>query len=345
MSALRVAVIGCGDISALHLAAISEWPDASLVAVCDTDEGRLATAMAATGVAGFADHVTLFDEARPDVVHITTPHAAHADIAVAALDRGIHVVLEKPLAHDRDGGDRLVEAAARSCAPIAVCFQNRYNAAAQRAQEIHDAGELGAVRGGAATVMWWRPAAYCLDRPWRGTWAGGGAGLRMNQAIHTLDRVQWLVGEVESVAGSAGTRVLGDVIEVEDTADLVLTHRNGARSVFYATLANTTNAPITLDINAEHGSLSIRGDLTVTRADGSVEVVRETGAPTGERSYWGASHARLIHDFYRRLDASGSFWIDAAEARKTLAIIQDLYDQTYPHRRVAQRDAEWSITS
>lgn len=343
MPALRVAVVGCGDISPLHFAAIEDWPDAALVAVCDTDDGRLSAAVEASGVPGFADHLTLFDEVRPDVVHVTTPHAAHADIAVDALDRGIHVILEKPLAHDIAAGERVVAAAARSTARTAVCFQNRYNATAQRAHEILASGELGRVHGAAATVMWWRPAEYYLDRPWRGTWAGGGGGLLMNQAIHTLDLVQWLVGGIASVSGSASTRVLGDVIEVEDTADMVLRHENGARSVFFATLANTINAPITVDITAERGSLSLRGDLTVTRADGSVEVVADRAPATGARAYWGASHALLIHDFYRSLNDRDPFWIDAAEAHKTLAVIQDLYDQTYP-TRAPRREEERSLT-
>jgi len=345
MSALRVGVIGCGDISALHLDAIAQWADAELVGVCDTDPARLAAAVAATGAVGYAGHRTLLDEGQLDLVHVTTPHATHAAIAVDALDRGIHVIVEKPLAHDRAGGDQVLAAAAASSARIAVCFQNRYNATSQRAHEILASGELGRVLGAAATVMWWRPPAYYLDRPWRGTWAGSGGGLLMNQAIHTLDLLQWLVGDVVSVTGSAHTRVLADVIEVEDTAEMMLMHEGGARSVFYATLANVTNAPITLDITAEHGTLSLRGDLTVARTDGSVEVVSERTTATGERAYWGASHALLIHDFYRSIGEPGRFWIDAAEANKTLAVIQDLYDQTHPARGIRHRLEERSMTT
>lgn len=339
----RIALVGCGDISPLHLDAIAQASDAELVAVCDTDPERLRATADAVGVPGYADHLTLFDTVRPDVVHVTTPHSTHADIAVDALERGIHVVLEKPLAHDRTAGRRLVDAAAASTAHIAVCFQNRYNTTSQRAKEILDSGELGRVTGAAATVMWSRPAAYYRNRPWRGTWAGGGGGLLMNQAIHTLDLLQWLVGDVEQVRGSAGTRVLGDVIEVEDTADMVMQHVGGVQSIFYATLAHTVNAPITLDVIAEHGTLSLRGDLTIARADGTVEVVAEAVTAVGERAYWGASHARLIHDFYRSVDERTPFPIDAAEAFKTLAIIQDLYDQTYP-ARADQRETERSMT-
>ncbi|QKJ18175.1 Gfo/Idh/MocA family protein [Microbacterium hominis] len=343
---LRVAVIGLGDISTVHLAAIADSADAVLVGVCDPDDVRRDAVATAAGVEGYADHRDLLDRAAPDVVHICTPHFTHSDIAVDALERGVNVILEKPLAATRDEGQRVVDAAATSTARIAVCFQNRYNTAVQRAKEILDSGELGAVRGAWATVLWHRSPDYYRASPWRGTWAGGGGGLLMNQAIHTVDLVQWLVGEVTHVAGSAGTRALGDTIEVEDTADLVLTHANGARSVLFATVAHIDNEPVAIEITAEHGRLILKGDLEIIRADGSREIVSEDAMGTGERAYWGGAHVRLITDFHRSLGEPGPFWIDAAAAQKSLEIIQDVYDQSFPHRRVpAPASHEWSTTS
>jgi UDP-N-acetyl-2-amino-2-deoxyglucuronate dehydrogenase len=328
----RAAVIGCGDISALHFAAIDASPAAVLVAVCDPDDERRAASSVSQQVPGFRDHLEMFDVVRPDVVHITTPHHLHAGIAIDALERGIHVIVEKPLAHTRAEGARLVEAAARSNAKIAVCFQNRYNAPVQAAHEILASGYLGNVLGASATVIWHRTADYYRDRPWRGRWATGGGGLLMNQAIHTIDLLQWLVGPVAEVSGHASTRALGDVIEVEDTAELALTHVNGVRSVFYATLANAVNAPVTLDIVAERGTLSLRGELTVSHADGRVDVVAEREPAAGDRAYWGVSHELLIQDFYDRIDDPEAFWISPLEAQKSLDIIQDVYDQSYPER-------------
>ena len=332
----RVAVIGCGDISAVHFAAIAGLPDARLVAVADPDAGRLAAAAEAHGVPGFTDHLALFDELKPDVVHICTPHHTHAQLAIDALDRGINVILEKPLAHSREEGERVAAAAATGSAQIAVCFQNRYNAPIMAAHELLTGGTLGAILGASATVNWHRSADYYLNRPWRGRWATGGGGLLMNQAIHTIDLLQWLIGPVARVSGNASTRVLGDVIEVEDTAELVIDHVNGARSVFYATLANVVNSPVTLEIVTENAVLSLCGDLTVTytgpEADGRVDVVTETQHATGARAYWGVSHQRLIADFYSRLDSGVPFWIGPIEAQKSLNIIQDVYDQSYPER-------------
>jgi predicted dehydrogenase len=324
------AVIGCGDVSAVHFEAVAKLDGATLVAVCDTDPGRLAAAVAAYGVPGFPDHLSLIEAVRPDVVHICTPHDRHASLASDCLERGVNGIVEKPLAHTLAEGARLVEAASAGSAKIAVCFQNRYNATSQAMHALLQSGELGAVVGASATVLWQRTAEYYENRPWRGTWAGGGGGLMMNQAIHTVDLLQWLVGEVVAVSGNASTRFLGGAIEVEDTAEFVAEHANGARSAFYATLANAFNAPVTLDVVTEKAVLSLRDDLTVTYADGRIDVVPERKSDSGGRSYWGVSHELLINDFYARLHEPEPFWISPAEAEKSLRIIKDVYRQSYP---------------
>ena len=196
--------------------------------------------------------------------------------------------------------------------------------------QLLTSGDLGEITGAGATVMWHRTADYYRDRPWRGRWSERGGGLLMNQAIHTVDLVQWLVGPVTAVRGHAATHVLGDVIEVEDTAEMVLDHADGARSVFYATLANAVNAPVTLDIATERATLSLRGDLTVSYADGRVEVVPERRAASGGRAYWGVSHELLIRDFYDRLGDPEPFWISPREAAKSLAIVKDVYARSFP---------------
>ncbi|MGO2539752.1 MAG: Gfo/Idh/MocA family protein [Specibacter sp.] len=328
----RIAIIGCGDVATVHFEAVSAIEGTELVAVCDTDPGRLVAASEARGVPGYSDLVRMLEEARPDVVHVCTPHNQHADPAIAALERGINVISEKPLASTMADGERLAAAATSSSARIGICFQNRYNQAVQAMAQRLAAGEFGAVLGGSGTVLWSRTAEYYENRPWRGSWAGGGGGLMMNQAIHTLDLLQWMMGEVTAVKGHAATHALGGTIDVEDTAELVLTHANGARSVFYATLANSVNAPVTVDIVAEKATLHLRGDLTIAHSDGSVEVVEERRAASGGRDYWGVSHQLYIADFYAQLGQEGPFWINPDEALKTLRIIKEVYAQSYPAR-------------
>ncbi|QPZ39497.1 Gfo/Idh/MocA family protein [Paramicrobacterium chengjingii] len=340
----RAAVIGCGDISALHRDAIEGMPDAELVAVCDTDADRLDEASTRLGVPGFAGHEELFAVAKPDVVHVCTPHSQHSAAVIAALDLGINVIVEKPVARDPEQAAAVVAAAARSAAKIAVCFQNRYNTPVRAAKELLDSGHLGPVTGASGTVIWHRTPDYYAAAPWRGTWEHGGGGLLMNQAIHTLDLLQWLVGAVASVEGSASTRVLP--IEVEDTAEMTLHHENGARSVFYATLAHSANEHVTIDIVTERAHLSIRENLTVRWNDGTVETVDEELTATGERSYWGVSHERLITDFYSRLDEPHAFWITPAEAARTVEIISEVYASSYPERMTQTTSAsKRSITA
>ena len=150
------AIIGCGDVSIIHFEALAEMEDVTLVGVCDSDPERRAAAAAAHGVPGFADHLSLLETVSPDVVHLCTPHDQHASLAVDCLERGVNVIVEKPVAHTLDEAQRLIQVAERSTAKIAVCFQNRYNATAQALHRILTSGAVGAVLGGSFTVVWHR---------------------------------------------------------------------------------------------------------------------------------------------------------------------------------------------
>ena len=159
------AVIGCGDVSAIHLESIAAIDGIDLVGLCDTDPDRLAAAAATLSVPGFADHRQLIDSVKPDVVHICTPHDQHAGVAIDCLERGVHVITEKPLAHTVAEGQRLVAAAERTPAKIAVCFQNRYNAGVAAMHQLLTSGDLGKITGAGATVMWHRTAEYYHYQP------------------------------------------------------------------------------------------------------------------------------------------------------------------------------------
>lgn len=201
---IRAAVVGCGDVSVVHLQAIDALADAVLVGVCDTDPAAREAAAARYGVPAFADHRQLLAGAQPDVVHISTPHHQHADVAVSCLEAGVAVILEKPLAHTLADARRILIAAEQHpTTKIGVCYQNRYNATVQAMHALVTSGDLGAVTGASATLLWHRTPAYYQAKPWRGRADQSGGGVLINQAIHTLDLVQWLLGEVTAVAGSA----------------------------------------------------------------------------------------------------------------------------------------------
>jgi UDP-N-acetyl-2-amino-2-deoxyglucuronate dehydrogenase len=320
------AVVGCGDVSIVHLQAIANLDGAELVGVCDTDESRRAAAAERYGVPGFAGHREMIDAVRPDVVHISTPHHQHVAVAIDCLHAGVPVLLEKPVANTLTEADRLIAVARRRPeVKVGICLQNRYNTAVRAADRLLRSGELGPVRGGSAILLWHRDAAYYEARPWRGQVRDSGGGVLINQAIHTLDLMEWLLGDIVSVRGHAGRYALDGVVDVEDTAHLLLEHENGARSVVFATVTNVTDSPVTIEIVTERAVLLIRGDLTVSYADGRVETIAEPVVSTGGRAYWGASHELLIADFYRSLAGPEPFWIGPEEGAKSLRLISQLY--------------------
>jgi UDP-N-acetyl-2-amino-2-deoxyglucuronate dehydrogenase len=321
------AVIGCGTISVVHLGAITSLDGVDLVGVCDTDADRAAAVGRTYGVPWFKDHAELLATVRPQVVHICTPHNEHVPVAIDALDAGVAVLLEKPVGHTVAEAERLIAANRRNPdVKVGVCLQNRYNTSVQTARALLRTGELGRVLGASATLLWHRDPAYYEARPWRGRVRESGGGVLINQAIHTLDLLQWLLGDVVEVHGYTGRHALDGVVDVEDTASVLLDHANGARSVLFATVTNITDAPVTLEIVTERAVLVIRGDLTVTYLDdGRTETVAERRVDTGGKAYWGASHELLIADFYRTLDQPQPFWIDPEEGTRSLRLVDRVY--------------------
>ncbi|MEV7628363.1 Gfo/Idh/MocA family oxidoreductase [Actinoplanes sp. NPDC089786] len=313
----RAVVIGLGTISKVHLAAIDALPEVELVG------------------AATHDYHKLLDEVRPDVAHVCTPHDTHADIVADCLDRGVNVLLEKPVADTVEAAERVIAAAARAPGlKVGVCLQNRYNAAVQAARKVitpgaakrtPDATAKAPNLSATATLLWHRDSGYYASAPWRGQKKRAGGGVLINQAIHTLDLLEWLLGDVTGVSGHVGHYGEVDAIDVEDTANARLTHAGGGTSVLFATTTNAVDSPVTIEIVTGDATLLIRDGLTITHRDGRVEHVAERRAGPGSKSYWGASHELLIADFYRTLHDPGPFWIDPAEGTKSLRLIDQLY--------------------
>ena len=321
----RVAVVGCGDVSIVHFEAIEAIADAELVAVCDSDQATLKRRPRATGCRASPTIVSSWTPSRPMSCTSVLRMISTPILRSIASAPELGCCWRSRWPTPRPKGTGWSAAAAESGVKIGVCFQNRYNATAQAIHAALESGRLGAVLGGFGVVMWHRPAAYYQARPWRGRWSTSGGGVMINQAIHTLDLLQWFLGEVTQFQGGVSQRLVGGDREVEDTADLVLDHSSGARSVLFATAANGVDSPVTLEIVTEEATLYVRGDLTITYADGRVEIMPERVAGSGGRAYWGVSHQLLIRDFYDRLGEDEPFWISPAEAAKSLRVIGELY--------------------
>ncbi|WP_103062286.1 Gfo/Idh/MocA family protein [Actinomyces qiguomingii] len=330
----KAALIGCGDVSVVHLEAIAAMDDVELVGVCDLDAAALEPVVRNTGAPGFTAVADLLEATRPDTLHVATPHDTHVDITLEALAAGVNVIQEKPVAHNCATGQRLVDALARmrasgrSCPKVAVCLQNRYNTSSVQLRRLLSGGNLGKVRGAYATVAWSRPEGYYEDRPWRGSKARAGGGLLMNQAPHTLDLLQWLLGEVIEVSGHVSTDKFAAVSEVEDTASARLTHASGVTTCFYGTVNLSRHRPVEIELDCEHAYATIRDGLDIRWEDGRVDHYDERRPAGAGRTYWGVSHELLIRDFYARLDDPEPFWICPAEAMKCLCIAESIYESS-----------------
>ncbi len=322
---LKVGVIGCGNVSKVHFAAVAANPQAQLVAACDIKPNRAAAYGAEYQVPDFTDYKDVLD-LEPDIIHICTPHHTHADICIDACDRGIHVLTEKPMAVSLHDADRMRTAAERNGTYLGVIFQNRYNAASIAVKKAVDEGRLGKVYGTRMFVTWYRPDEYYSRSDWKGTWDMEGGGVLIDQAIHTIDLMQWIVGSIDSLEASMDNRT-HDLIDVEDVAEATVYFKNGAIGSLYAVNYYTYDADVFLEVHGQYGIARIEKDAAMIKLKGQEpEIVRppeENSAPG--KSYWGASHKTQIAQFYESVLNGTPVDIDGAEGRTALEIVRSIY--------------------
>ncbi len=329
-----VGVIGCGMISVNHFKALKQLKNARLVAVCDIDPAALQKAADEQGVTGYLDYHDLLRDERVDTVHICTPHHLHAQMAIDALNAGKHVLCEKPMAIHAADAERMAEAAQRSGKQLAVCFQNRYNQSSRKIREYLDSGMMGRVLGGSAVVTWDRGENYYAKAAWRGTWAGEGGAVLINQAIHTFDLLRDYAGEIVEIKSSMSAKRLEDVIEAEDTCDMLMYNRDGARFLFYASNCGVGNTPVQIGLKCENGDIRLYGNrVTVQMKDGRVFDEDYTSGVAFGKDYWGSGHGFLIEDLYRCIETGEAFPIGPEEALKTTRLLEQAYTHPCDQRR------------
>ena len=338
MSKLRTAVIGCGGIAQVHLAAIADMPDVELVAVCDPVAERAQRAAKTYGAQAYSDYREAIAREDVDVVHVCTPHNLHAPVAIFALERGKRVLTEKPIASEVSDALAMIAA---DTGKLGVCFQNRYNGSVKLAREIVAGGEMGELLALRGSVVWYRtPAYYAESGGWRGTQQGSGGGVLINQAIHTLDLMSWFGGVPEMVAGSVSTDLFAGEIEVEDSAHCRVQYAGGRTGVFYATVGHASDAPIELELSLERGRLLIRGNTLIRYDEEGETLLYEPEKPAkGAKAYWGTGHGALIQDFYTYARKDRPFWIDGKEALTALLVLKSVYRSGEERRPVAIK--EW----
>ncbi len=227
MSQIRFGIVGAGKVAQNHAEVIAALPDATLTAVTSRTAAKAETLAAKYDARAFTDTPAMIASGLVDAVIICTPHPEHAAPALAALNGGVHVLVEKPLAVSLADCDAMIRAAERSGVKLGVISQRRCYPSTQRVKAAIDAGKIGKPIIGTATLLGWRDQKYYESDPWRGKWEAEGGGVLVNQAPHQLDLLLWYMGEIDEVFAYWGN-LNHPYIEVEDTAAAVVRFKSGA---------------------------------------------------------------------------------------------------------------------
>lgn len=316
---LKVGVVGLGDISQIHIHAIQKNPKAQLIAVCDEDM----TLKNKVPYSNFYNDLnSMLDSETLDCVHICLPHHLHISATTTCVERGVHVLQEKPLAVNAKEGLELVTLQRQFPEiKIGICFQNRYNDTFQTLNRIVRSGQYGEVIGVKGLVTWFRPESYYAEKPWRGQMDYAGGGVLINQSIHTLDLMQLLCGNIASIKGTV-SQLLDYDIEVEDTASAHIKFENNANGMFFATNANFGNSSVELQVIFENEKLTIKDNiLTRMNKQGYKIQIKEDEKLDGDKSYYGPSHGKLINQFYDCIINDENDYIQPKDALASIAMI------------------------
>ncbi|MEM6364187.1 MAG: Gfo/Idh/MocA family oxidoreductase [Planctomycetota bacterium] len=334
---LGIGIVGTGMISNFHAKAIADSADGYLVGCYSRNadkRGEFATKHAAIAFDSL-DAMLASDQVQ--VVSICTPSGAHADPAIAAAAAGKHVMIEKPLEVTPAKCDAIVNACQAAGTRLGVTFQSRFHESARLIKQAVDAGRFGKITMGDAYVKWFRTQEYYDSGAWRGTWKLDGGGALMNQAIHSVDLLLWLMGNVTEVSARVAT-MTHDRIEVEDIAVATLQFANGALGVIEATTTAFPGALKRVEIAGSTGSAILEEeDITQWQfADETPddEAIRkrmagqtETGGGAGDPSAIGHhGHTAVYDDFLSAITHNREPLIDGAEGRRSVALINAIYE-------------------
>ncbi len=347
---VNYALIGCGVVGPVHAEAVRLCPAAELVATCDVVPERAERCAETYGGTPYADYEEMLRVARPDAVSICTPHHNHAEITVASLRAGAHVLCEKPLAIRREDLERMSEAAERTGRMLGGVFQHRFDPAARIARRAVRDGLFGEALTAGVRVHVHRSREYYESAPWRGTWDGEGGGVLINQAIHSIDMLQWLTGPVTSVFGRWTNRSLGGCIETEDTASASLEFAGGAVGTIEATAGSHLDFDARVVFCGTEGSFALStggggrvSGLSLSDEEAERELRQEiqrasrraeAAATPGKRCY-GDSHRRQIENFVAAVLNGNAPEVTHQEARHAVQIVLAVYESARAGRPVA----------
>ncbi|MDD7347307.1 MAG: Gfo/Idh/MocA family oxidoreductase [Clostridiales bacterium] len=332
---MKYALIGCGRIATNHLkAAINNNLD--IVAVCDIISKKTNELLSKHGLEGddkihrYVDYKEMIKEEKPELVSIATESGNHAEIALFCIDNGVNLIIEKPMAMSIGDADRIIAASEQKGVKVSACHQNRFNVAIQELRKALEKGRFGKLSHGSIHVRWNRDHGYYDQAPWRGTWAQDGGAL-MNQCIHGIDLLRWMMGdEIEEVYG-ATRQQFHDYLEAEDLGMAVVKFKNGA----IGTIEGTTNVypknlEETLYIFGEDGTVKIGGTSTNNIdvwdfADETEKDRKNKGLQEETSNVYGNGHTSLFADVIDAIKNDRKPYVDAYAGRNALELVLAIY--------------------
>ena len=329
------AIVGCGVIAPFHARSITTLPNARLRAVVDVVPARAQQLASEFGAESAVDLRAVLDRADIDVVCVCLPSGLHAEVGTQIAAAGKHLVLEKPIDISLHAADRLIAACRAHGVKMTVISQHRFAPAVRRLREAVAAGRLGRPLLGDAVVKWYRSQQYYDTAGWRGTREMDGGGALLNQAVHYVDLLRWMMGPVDRVFGRCATAA--HVIPVEDIALAVLTFHSGALGVIEATTAAYPGLPERLEVTGTEGTVIIEDDDIVVwelldeRGDVGPSGTSAARHPRPEMpaspslALRSTGHRAQLADLLESIETGRDPAVTGEAARKVLAIVLAVY--------------------
>lgn len=338
-------IVGTGMIARFHAQAVRDIPAARLTGCFNHTPGKAQKFAEEHGCRAYATFDEMLDDKEIHVVTICTPSGAHLEPAIAAARAGKHVLVEKPLEITVSRCDEIIAACEKAGVLLGTIFPSRFAPANLALKQAIDAGRFGRLTLADTYVKWWRSQEYYDSGAWRGTWELDGGGAYMNQAIHNVDLLLWLVGDVEQVCGLTAT-VAHERIEVEDVGTAIVKFRNGALGTLEATTSAFPGLLKRTEIHGTSGSAIIeqedilRWDFEEPTPEDAViqeQFARPTGGTGGAadpKAIAHTGHLRQFEDFVEAIQAGRAPQVDGREGRRSVELILAIYESSRTGKRV-----------
>lgn len=326
-------IIGCGFAASIHAKAIKSTEQGKLLGVYDVDEKKVKEFAEKYNVQVYTDLEKFLAQDDIQIVSICTPSNLHASLGVQVARTGKHLVIEKPLDVTPERCDAVIDAAHKNRVKLTVISQHRFKEAVQILRSALEEGRFGKLVLGNALVRWYRSPEYYRRGGWKGTKKYDGGGALINQSIHTIDLLQWMMGPVKEIQSEI--RTLVHDIEVEDTALAILEFENGALGLIEGTTSIYPGFDECLEIYGENGSACVEGNKIVTwdfkeekEEDKKIRLIGQENKTGGAREATGISikyHRRQIEDMINAVLSNRKPLIDGEEGKKAVEIIHRIY--------------------